>query len=95
MNTKDIDKRLIDLELPKAALAREIGISRVMLYEVLAGRAETPWIRREIARRLGFTYEAVWGTPDPGLERGEYVRRGRGNTLHPSSVAPNEARGDR
>lgn len=88
MTLKDIRKRLIDLDLSASHLALELDISRQMVNEVLHGRLATPWIRRAIAERLGFTYRAMWGMDDPGTARGIRAPRRSFGDLHASSVAP-------
>lgn len=71
MTPKDLRKHLIDADLTGAQLARDLGVSKQMVSLTLTGRRENPWIRRELASRLGMTYREMWGEDDPGTERGQ------------------------
>ncbi len=88
MSLRDIRKRLIDLDLSEARLAAALGVSRQMLHLVLHGQLVTPWLRRAVAERLGWTYRAMWGEDDPGTMRGVRAARRTSKHLHPASVAP-------
>lgn len=72
--TKDIRKRMIDVDLTETALAIHLGCTRQMVDRVIRGLATTPWIRRGIAAKLGMTYLGMWGDEDPGTQRGERAR---------------------
>lgn len=49
---KMIKMRSVELGVPLAQLAKELGVSRQFIYQVCAGRRTTPRIRAHICRRL-------------------------------------------
>lgn len=79
MTSKEILKLLIDKDATEVGLARDIGCTRQMVDRVIRRQATTPWVRRELAERLGMTYRGMWGCEDPGTPRG--VRAPRTGSL--------------
>lgn len=74
----DIRHRLLDLNLPAAELARQLGATPSSVNMVIRWRRRTPWIRRGIAQKLNIPYVILWGEEDPGvrtLKRGRRPRR--------------------
>lgn len=63
-----IKKRLLDLDQSVTGLAQAIGCDRAQVSSVISGHRRTPHVRRKIATRLGFSYRALWGTEDPGID---------------------------
>ena len=90
MNSKEILKLLIDRDVTAADIARDISCTRQMVHRVIKGELETPWVRRELAGRLGMTYRGMWGGEDPGTERGVPLRRSGSS---PARVALSTSRG--
>jgi transcriptional regulator with XRE-family HTH domain len=50
---KMIKIRSVELGVPLAQIAKELGVSRQFVYQVCAGRRPTARIREHICRRLG------------------------------------------
>lgn len=71
---KMIKIRSVELGIPLAQLARELGVSRQFIYQVCAGKRPTPHVREHICRRLGF-YPAQLGWFDNGVSHHLFPRR--------------------
>jgi|GEM_PF-5470521 len=54
MRKKKIKLRSVEIGIPLALLAKELGVSRQFVYQVCAGQRMTSRIRAYICHRLGF-----------------------------------------
>ena len=63
MSKKMIKIRSVELGIPLAQLAKELGVSRQFVYQVCAGKRPTFRVRKHICRRLGLR-PAQLGWPD-------------------------------
>ncbi len=64
----DIRLALLRLGSSGCKVAKRLGITRQSVYMVIAGRTETPRIRRAIAEEIGKSYLDTWGEADPGVD---------------------------
>lgn len=64
----DIRLELLRRKSSGCKVAHRLGITRQAVYMVIAGRTETPRIRRAIADEIGKSYLETWGEEDPGVD---------------------------
>lgn len=75
-------QQLKDAGITLQAVADAAGTDRFHVSRVANGHLRTPYVRRAIAEALGRSYESVWGTPDPGVDRlppGRRPKRNKGD----------------
>jgi lambda repressor-like predicted transcriptional regulator len=60
MTHKEIRKRLIDLEVSQAEIARRNRVTRASVNHVIMGRIVSRRLRRAIARTLGVPVKEIW-----------------------------------
>lgn len=60
---------LSERSVSASQLARDCGANQTSLHNTMTGKVRTPWIRRELAKRLDMTYLELWGEEDPGVDR--------------------------
>ena len=69
MTPTDLRILLLRTGKSQAQIARELGLSRNSVNQVVLGQRSTPRIRRAIAEAVSLSYRGVWGADDPGIDR--------------------------
>jgi transcriptional regulator with XRE-family HTH domain len=63
MTSKQVKKRLIDLDLTQAEIARRGGVSKSAICQTIRGRIISARLRRTIAEAMGLPVEKIWPPP--------------------------------
>ncbi len=57
---ENIKAMMVLRDVPQVAIAKQLGISRQAVSQVVSGKLKTPRVRRFIADKIGLQYELLW-----------------------------------
>lgn len=60
MKPNEIKAELVRANVTQADIARDLGVKRMTVHCVIAGRGKSARIQREVARRLGKNVEEIF-----------------------------------
>jgi transcriptional regulator with XRE-family HTH domain len=76
MTPKQIKQALENADISQAGLARDLSVSRSLIYQVIHNNATSHRVRCHIAKAVGMPVKALWAVKDNPTQIGRPLTKG-------------------